>query len=138
LLEAARRLAASIDHPALPRLHAVLASAWGPMLVYDWVPGELLHAPSAQRGDPANAHQRFRRLPVSQVAAALDVVLDAHVALCAAGWIACDFYDGAMIYFAGRRLSPLRPRSLKRRIILREIFACGLAWPANRRFRPGV
>lgn len=106
LLETARRLAASIDHPALPRLHGALPCAWGPMLVYDWVPGELLHAPPTRRNDPASAHQRFRRLPAHQIAAALDVVLDAHVALCAAGWVACDFYDGAMIYdFAGQRLS---------------------------------
>jgi serine/threonine-protein kinase len=106
LLETARRLAASVGHPALPRLQGSLPSAWGPMLVYDWVPGELLRAPSARRDDPASAHQRFRRLPAREIAAALDVVLDAHVALSAQGWVACDFYDGAMIYdFAGQRLS---------------------------------
>lgn len=106
LLEAAQRLAASVDHPALPRFHQELPSAWGPMLLYDWVSGELLHEPSTRRGDPASAHQRFRRLPATEITAALDVVLDAHVALCSQGWVACDFYDGAMIYdFVLRRLS---------------------------------
>jgi serine/threonine-protein kinase len=33
------------------------------------------------------------------------VALDVHAGLCAEGWVACDFYDGAMIYdFAGREL----------------------------------
>lgn len=106
LLEAARRLAASVGHPAMPRFHGALPSAWGPMLVYDWVPGELLHAPSARRDDPASAHQRFRRLPAAEIAAALDVVLGAHLQLCGKGWVACDFYDGALIYdFAAGRLS---------------------------------
>ncbi|HWA63009.1 MAG TPA: hypothetical protein VG939_16635 [Caulobacteraceae bacterium] len=105
LLRAAERLAASFTHPALPRLYGTSPSAWGPMLVYDWLEGELLHEPSARRGDPASAHQRFRRLPPGEIAAALDVVLDVHVGLCAGGWVACDFYDGAMMYdFAARRL----------------------------------
>ena len=42
----------------------MIGSAWGPMLVYDWVPGELLRAPPELRNDPATAHQRFRHLPV--------------------------------------------------------------------------
>ena len=106
LLENALRLAASLAHPALPALHAAPASAWGPMLVYDWAPGELVGAPAARREDPASAFQRFRRLPPAEIAAALDVVFDVHVRLCAGGWVACDFYDGALIYdFAARRLS---------------------------------
>jgi serine/threonine-protein kinase len=105
LLVNAARLAASLAHPALPRLHGVLASAWGPLLVYDWAPGELLHAPAARRDDPSSAHQRFRALAPDEIASALGVVLDVHARLGAQGWVACDFYDGAMIYdFAARRL----------------------------------
>jgi serine/threonine-protein kinase len=106
LLGNAARVARSLAHPALPRLHGELASAWGPMLVYDWVPGELLRAPASQRDDPANAHQRFRALPADEIVAALTAAIDVHARLCARGWVACDFYDGSMIYdFAGRRLS---------------------------------
>ncbi len=106
LLENARELAASLVHPALPRLRHALPSAWGPMLIYDWVPGELVGAHADRRADPTSAFQRFRRLPAAEIAAALGVVIDVHVRLCAEGWIACDFYDGAMIYdFATRRLS---------------------------------
>ncbi len=37
--------------------------------------------------------------------AALDTVFRLHVKLAERGWIACDFYDGSLIYdFAGRRM----------------------------------
>jgi serine/threonine-protein kinase len=100
----ARRLAASVSHPALPRLRGVSQSAWGPMLVYDWVDGELVGVPAARRLDPDSAFQRFRRLPQDDLIAAIDTILDAHLALCGAGWVACDVYDGSIIHdFAGRR-----------------------------------
>jgi serine/threonine-protein kinase len=105
LLENAQALARSVTHPALVPLHGTASSAWGPMLVYDWAPGELVHAPAAQRGDPKSVFRRFRALPVSELEAAIDTILDAHRALCAKGWIACDFYDGGIIYdFESRRL----------------------------------
>jgi serine/threonine-protein kinase len=105
LLENAVRLARDFSHPAIPALRAVGASAWGPMLIYDWAKGELLHAPAERRNDPASAFQRFRGLPAGEIAAAIDAVIAAHVGLCGRGWVACDFYDGAMMYdFAARRL----------------------------------
>lgn len=105
LLHNAVRVAESCDHPALPRFHQVLESAHGPMLVYDWVDGELLRVPSARRDDPASSHRRFRALPVPEVVAVLETIFDLHMALARLGWIACDFYDGALIYdFATRRL----------------------------------
>jgi serine/threonine-protein kinase len=74
------------------------------MLIYDWAPGELVHASAAKRGDPESAFQRFRRLPPEELAAAIDTILDVHLKLCGAGWVACDFYDGSVIYdFAGRQ-----------------------------------
>src|SRR5690554_4606360 len=42
LLRNAARLARSCSHPALPRLFRVIESPIGPMLVYEWVDGELL------------------------------------------------------------------------------------------------
>jgi serine/threonine-protein kinase len=75
------------------------------MLIYDWAEGELVGAPASRRADPRSAFQRFRRLPVDELEAAISTILDAHLELCRAGWIACDFYDGSVIYdFTGRRL----------------------------------
>ena len=98
LLENAQRIAAVLDHPAAPKLHGVVPSAWGPMLVYDWVPGELVRTPAERRDDPASPLQRFRALPAAEIAAAIGGIIDVHVRLCRQGWIACDFYDGCLIY----------------------------------------
>jgi serine/threonine-protein kinase len=106
LLENAVRLARSYAHPALCALRAVGQTAWGPMLIYDWAAGELVGAHAADRANPASAFQRFRRLPPAEIAAAIEAIIDVHAGLCALGWVACDFYDGAMLYdFAARRLT---------------------------------
>jgi len=98
LLLNARRLALSVSDPALPALRGVTQSLWGPMLSYDWAPGELVGTPAARRADPESPLQRFRRLPPDQLTATIDTILDVHLKLCAAGWIACDFYDGSVMY----------------------------------------
>lgn len=90
--------ARSVSHPSLPRLLNVVTSAWGPMLVYTWAEGDLIHAPHASRTDPQSAFQRFRALPLPALLAALGIIIDAHVHLAEKGWIACDLYDGSIIY----------------------------------------
>jgi serine/threonine-protein kinase len=106
LLENAVGLARSFAHPALSTLRAVGKTAWGPMLVYDWAVGELVGAHAAVRSDPACTFQRFLRLPPAEIAVAVEAIIDVHAGLCRQGWVACDFYDGAMIYdFAAQRLT---------------------------------
>lgn len=106
LLRNAARSGMAYRHPALPRLHRVIESPDGPALVYDWVDGELLYAPGAAREDPDSAYQRFRRLPVERVLAALDTVVEVHDLLGRGGEVAGDFYDGCLLYdFATHRLS---------------------------------
>jgi serine/threonine protein kinase, bacterial len=106
LLRNAVRLGRAYRHPATPMLHRVIESAHGPMLVYDWVDGELLGCARDRRNDPDTAFQRFRRLPVERIAAALDTVVDMHRLLGTAGEVANDFYDGCLIYdFGTGRLS---------------------------------
>lgn len=98
LLRNAVRLAESCDHHTLCRLYNVIESPVGPLLVYEWVTGELLGVPSAQRADPASAYQRFRRLPADEIVSVLDQVYDLHCVLAALGWVACDLYDGCLLY----------------------------------------
>jgi serine/threonine protein kinase, bacterial len=102
-LRNAIRLSATLQDPALCQLRHVIESAHGPMLVYEWVSGELIGVPRAQREDPASAFVRFRRLPLPELTAALTEVFRVHAALCARGWIASDFYAGAMMYDFGLR-----------------------------------
>jgi serine/threonine protein kinase len=98
LLRNAVRLRRHCSHPALPSLHRVIESPAGPLLVYEWVEGELIGAHRGTRDDPASAFQRFRRLPVPEIVQALDIIYELHDELARSGWIAGDFYDGCMIY----------------------------------------
>lgn len=106
-LRIAERLHAAVRHPAIvPQLALVESSDGGLAGVYPWVDGQVLYPmPKSPRTDPAHPLARFRALPVHQVLDALDALLDAHVAVTAAGFIAVDFYDGSIIYdFARHRL----------------------------------
>ena len=68
------------------------------MSAYEWVPGELLGVEHSRRAHPAAPFQRFRALPFSDLLTGLDVVFDFHCSAAESGWVAVDFYDGAMIY----------------------------------------
>jgi len=98
LLRNAVRLSGSCRHPTLPRLYKVIESPSGPLLVYQWLDGELLGAPRARRDDPESAFQRFRILPAATIQVVLDAIFDLHNELAGASWIAVDFYDGCLIY----------------------------------------
>lgn len=98
LLRNAARLRESCNHFTLPRLYRVIESPTGPLLVYQWLDGELLGVSRSQRDNPASAFQRFRSLPVSTIRRCLDAIFDLHDQIARAGWIAADFYDGCLIY----------------------------------------
>lgn len=98
LLRNAVHLAQTTTHPVLCRLDHVIESPEGPLLVYEWIEGELIGTPSAQRADPASSYQRFRALPVAEILQALDLIFDLHAYLAEKGWIAADFYDGCLLY----------------------------------------
>lgn len=99
LLRTAIMLANEIDHPSMPRLlNVVNPSTDDPILVYDWVDGELLDVPREQRDDPASAYYRFRHLPADEITAALDAIFEIHALLADRQWVAVDFYDGSIMY----------------------------------------
>jgi serine/threonine protein kinase, bacterial len=103
LLRNAVRLRRGCGHPALPLLYQVIESPGGPLLVYEWVDGELIGVKRALRDDPRSAFYRFKRLPVPEILHALDRIYDVHDELAWSGWIAVDFYDGCLLYDFGRR-----------------------------------
>ena len=104
-LRNAVRLNGAVQDPALCVLRHVVESSHGPLLVYDWVSGELVRTVSAARTDPASAFMRFKALPLATLSRALSAVFRVHSQLCARGWVACDFYDGALMYdFASQEL----------------------------------
>ncbi len=97
LLRNAVEVAASCDHRALARLRNVVETSDGPVLVYDRAPGELIGTPREHRSDPASPYLRFAALPAERHVPIISELFEAHVALAAAGWIACDLYDGCLI-----------------------------------------
>ncbi len=97
-LRNAIRLAGLLQDPVLPPLLNAIESPHGPLLVYPWVSGESVRTPIEQRTDPRSPFQRFGRLPLAQLVDALTDIFRVHVALAERGWIANDFYDGAMLY----------------------------------------
>jgi serine/threonine-protein kinase len=98
LLRNAVEVAASCDHHALARLRNVVETTDGPVLVYDRAPGDLIATPRKDRADPGSPYRRFAALPAERHVPIVRELFDAHVALAAAGWIACDLYDGCLIF----------------------------------------
>ncbi len=106
LLRNAVDVAVSCDHRALARLRNVVETSDGPVLVYDRAPGELIGTPRLRRADPTSPYRRFAALPAARHVAIVGELFDAHVSLAAAGWIACDLYDGCLIVdFSADRLT---------------------------------
>jgi serine/threonine-protein kinase len=108
-LDSAIRFHAVMRHPAIVPLAGVVHASDGLAIVYPWRAGEVLNDPFAPGAlpatDPKSAFARFRALPLSELAAAIDAVFDAHVAVARAGFVAVDFYDGAVMYdFAARAI----------------------------------
>lgn len=98
LLRNAAVLARSLSHRALPVLHHIVEAPDGPLLVYDWAEGLLLRVEAEERTRPGSSFHRFVHLPPEAILRALDEIYDVHRRLVARGWIACDFYDGSVIY----------------------------------------
>lgn len=105
-LERARAFHRAVRHPAIvPQIHRITVRDDGDdslAVVMPWVDGEVLYHP-AERGtgdrtSPGSPMARFRALPVPRIEAAFARILDAHLAVEAAGHVAVDLYDGALLY----------------------------------------
>ncbi|MFC4148593.1 serine/threonine protein kinase [Micromonospora mangrovi] len=100
-LRRAARFHAAVRHPAIVRPQYVLD---GPTLVYPWHDGSVLNHATVH-GSDRSALYRFQQLPLRDVERAIDTILDAHLAVAVAGYVAVDLYDGCFLYdFGARRL----------------------------------
>lgn len=100
----ASQLHAAVRHPAIVRPERILDGPDGPTLVYPWHDGIVLNH-ATTHGSDRTALTRFQQLPLPEVEAAIDTILDAHLAVTAAGYIAVDLYDGCFLYdFTTRRM----------------------------------
>lgn len=102
-LERAARLHRDVVHPALVAPTSMVRFADGTAaLVFPWCDGTVLF-PTTKLGHAIRTHPdgpwvRFRALPVGRAYDAIEAVLDAHLAVTAAGYVAVDFYDGCLLY----------------------------------------
>ncbi|HUS62319.1 MAG TPA: hypothetical protein VMY34_08985 [Acidimicrobiales bacterium] len=101
-LAKAREVHARIKHREIvPLLHA-FAIPDGLALVDPWAPGEVLvddyDESVPARDAPGSPHHRFLGLPLQQILEAIRSIVDAHVAVAAAGFVAVDLYEGCVIY----------------------------------------
>ncbi|WP_050566143.1 hypothetical protein [Salinispora arenicola] len=90
----AARFPAAVQHPAIVRPEHVLD---GPTLVYPWHDGSVLKYATVH-GSGRSALHRFQQLPLSDVEAAIDTILDAHLAVAAAGYVMFGLYVGCLLY----------------------------------------
>lgn len=87
----------SVRHRAIATPIELSDSADGPQLVYPWLEGTVLcHA--TVDGPDRSGLARFQQLAVPEVTSALATILDAHLAVAAAGFVAVDLYDGCFLY----------------------------------------
>lgn len=92
---------AAVRHPAIVRPERILD---GPILVYPWHDGRVLNQ-ATTHGSDRTALTWFQELPLPEVEAAIDTILDAHLAVATAGYVAVDLYDGCFLYdFTARRM----------------------------------
>ncbi|MFD9601272.1 serine/threonine protein kinase [Streptomyces sp. NPDC059970] len=92
----------AVTHSAIvPLLHS-FSTQDGLVLVYPWAPGQVLYHPTVShhggRAAPGSPMACFRRLPLPLIHAALSAILDAHLTVEQAGFVAVDLYDGCMLY----------------------------------------
>ncbi|MEV0725772.1 serine/threonine protein kinase [Micromonospora purpureochromogenes] len=98
------RLHAAVAHPAIVSPEQILDDPDGPVLVYPWHDGSVLNR-ATKHGSDRTALARFQQLPLPEVEAAIDTILDVHLAVAAAGFVAVDLYDGCFLYdFVARRM----------------------------------
>jgi serine/threonine-protein kinase len=87
----------AVRHPVIvPQLHRFATGDGRTAAVMPWHHGELLYSPARLRH--AGPLARFQALPVHRVLRAVGHLLDAHLAVEAAGFVAVDLYDGAFLY----------------------------------------
>jgi hypothetical protein len=89
----------AVTHPVIVAPLDVHDAGGDLRLVYPWHDGEVLNA-ATRRGSDRAGLVRFRAQPLDLVVGAVSSILDAHLAVAAAGFVAVDLYDGSFLWDA--------------------------------------
>jgi serine/threonine protein kinase, bacterial len=91
-----------VKSPHIVGYRGVIETFDGPVLVFDWFPGEVLYSPEFPgkegRKDPASPHFRFMQLPFVNRLEVANAIFETHRDIEETGYVAVDFYDGCIIY----------------------------------------
>ena len=102
LLRSAARFHAAVRHRVILAPLAFADAGERAAFLYPWIPGAVLYHPTLahhpSRTDPDSPMRALRARPLHVVRRVVDDVFDAHLAVVGAGYVAVDFYDGAMLY----------------------------------------
>lgn len=102
-LRNARRFHQAVQHrtitPVLGQFHT---AGGGLALIEAWAPGDVLvdtfDPMVADRTVAGSPFRRFLDLPVATLVGHITELLDAHIAVADAGFVAVDFYDGCVVH----------------------------------------
>jgi serine/threonine-protein kinase len=92
----------AVRHPAIVAPLAAVDEPGRTELTYPWVDGVVLNRATVAGSDRAGL-AAFLRLDPAEALAALDTILDAHLAVAAAGFVSVDLYDGCFLYDGAAR-----------------------------------
>ncbi len=85
----------ALRHPDVVELRDHRPMGDGYAAIYTWFPGEVLRPPDRRPDAPICRH---RRLPLSRRLDTLDTIFAFHQFVVERGYVAIDFYDGAIMY----------------------------------------
>lgn len=101
-LESAVRFHSVVQHPVIAPVLASFRTPTGLALVEEWAPGQPLFDPfDATRlplDHPDSVYQRFLRLPAEEIAQCVGLLIEAHVAVARASFVAVDLYEGCVMW----------------------------------------
>lgn len=109
-LSSALRFHTAVRHRTIPTVVHHIRTPGGLALIEQWAPGQVLADGYDEAvlppEHPGSTYRRFLDLPAGQIAAALEQLIEAHVVVADAGFVAVDLYDGCVVYdFDEHRLS---------------------------------
>jgi serine/threonine-protein kinase len=94
---------AAVQHPAIVApIEVHDGGGIDVRLISTWHDGEVLNA-ATSRGSDRSGLARFRTEPLEVVRRAVATILDAHLAVAAAGFVAVDLYDGCFLWDTATR-----------------------------------
>jgi serine/threonine-protein kinase len=97
-LSRAASLHAAVTHPHIVApVEIIREGGKVRTLVFPWIDGTVLNHATIDGSDRSGL-ERFRQIPVAEVEAALSAILDAHLGIVDAGFVAVDLYDGCFLY----------------------------------------